>query len=100
MTHARLWKFRPADGRAEDFAAAYGSAGVWAQLFGRAAGYRGTQLLRPAEDDGWWLTIDRWVTKQDFEAFQDQFGEEYRALDAELESLCCEEQLVGTFEED
>ena len=69
-------------------------------MFGRATGYRGTQLLRPAEDDGWWLTIDRWVTKRDFEAFQNQFGEEYHSLDAELESLCCEEQLVGTFEED
>ena len=100
MTHVRLWKFRPPRGREADFAEAYGSTGVWAQLFGRASGYRGTDLFRPADDGGWWLTVDRWVSERDFEAFQERFGQEYRELDVELEGLSGEEQFVGIFEEE
>ena len=100
MTHVRVWKFRPPEGRETEFAAAYGSTGVWAELFGKAGGYRGTILLGPAETGGWWLTMDRWASESDFEAFQQQFGDEYRALDAKLEGVSGDEQFVGAFEED
>ena len=100
MTHVRVWKFRPADGREEEFARAYAGDGVWPRLFGKAAGFRGTSLLRPAGAGGWWLSLDRWASEADFHAFQRDFGDEYRALDAELQGIAGEEELVGTFEED
>ena len=100
MTHVRIWKFRPPEGRGDAFAEPYEGDGVWARLFGRSTGYVGTCLLRPAETGGWWLTLDRWVTEADFHAFQRDFGEEYRALDAELEGVAGDEEFVGTFEED
>jgi heme-degrading monooxygenase HmoA len=100
VTHLRIWKFRPPEDRVEEFAAAYSANGRWAELFGRAAGYRGTNLLRPLEPCGWWLTIDRWDSLADFEAFGQAHGEEYRALDAELEGVAGEEEFVGAFEED
>jgi heme-degrading monooxygenase HmoA len=100
MTHVRVWRFRPPEGREQEFAEAYSGDGSWAQLFARATGYRGTQLLRPVEKGGWWLTIDRWDTTADFEAIGHDFGEEYRALDAELEGVAGEEEFVGAFEED
>lgn len=99
MTHVRIWKFRPPQGRERDFARAYGPDGDWAALFGKARGYRGTSLLRPVEPGGWWMTIDRWESLQDFEAFQRDFGDEYRALDIELDGLSGEEIFVGAFEE-
>jgi heme-degrading monooxygenase HmoA len=97
--HHRIWKFHPQAGREEGFAAAYDAKGAWAELFAKAAGYRGTDLLRPLEPGGWWLTIDRWDSIADFEAFQRDFGEEYRALDAELEGIAGQEEFVGVFED-
>jgi heme-degrading monooxygenase HmoA len=99
VTHVRVWKFRPPGGRESEFARAYGAEGAWAELFGRADGYRGTQLLRPHEAAGWWLTLDRWRSFADFERFQDDFGAEYRALDGELEGVAGDEEFVGAFEE-
>jgi heme-degrading monooxygenase HmoA len=99
MTHVRAWKFRPPPGSEQQFASAYGEAGVWAQLFSRAGGYRGTILLSPAEPGGWWMTLDRWADAADFEAFGHDFGKEYRELDAELEGVAGEEEFVGAFEE-
>ena len=100
MTHARVWKFRPPPGREEDFRTAYSAKGNWARLFEQAPGYRGTTLLRPQDVRDWWLTIDRWESEAHFQAFQDDFGVQYRGLDAELEGVAGEEQFVGAFEED
>jgi hypothetical protein len=99
MTHVRVWKFRPLEGHDEEFVRAYAGDGRWAQLFGQAAGYRGTTLLRPTEPRGWWLTLDRWAGKADFEKFGHDFREKYRALDAELQDIAGEEEFVGAFEE-
>ena len=98
MTHHRVWKFRPPEGRESEFAAAYDDAGDWAQLFSRAPGFGGTSLLRPAEPGGWWLTIDRWDSSASFDAFNEVFGDEYRALDARLEGVAGQEEFVGAFE--
>ena len=98
MTHIRIWKFRPAQHRESEFVEAYGTGGVWAELFARARGYIGTELLEPSEPGGWWLTIDRWDNHADFDAFQREFGIEYRGLDSELEGVAGEEQFVGAFE--
>ena len=100
MSHVRAWKFRPPQGREEEFALAYDADGVWAALFRKARGYLGTSLYRPDEPGGWWLTIDRWDSAADFEAFERDSGEEYCALDIELESVAGEEEFVGAFEED
>ena len=99
MVHLRVWKFRPPAGREAEFARAYSSGGRWAELFARAAGYRGTSLLRPDEHGGWWLTLDRWDSASNFDAFASDFDEDYRALDSELEGLAGEEVFVGAFEE-
>lgn len=99
MTHVRIWKFRPPEGRENEFAEAYSRDGRWANLFGRASGYRGTELLPPSEPGGWWLTLDRWRGKGDFERFGHDCRDEYRALDAELEGVAGEEKFVGAFEE-
>jgi hypothetical protein len=100
VAHVRVWKFRPPPGREAEFAEAYSGSGRWAKLFGRGKGYLGTVLLGPAETDGWWLTLDRWESPGHFAAFHQQFGHEYRSLDAELEGLAGEEEFVGAFEED
>jgi heme-degrading monooxygenase HmoA len=99
MAQVRIWKFRPPAGREDGFSAAYGANGVWAALFAKAEGYRGTELLRPLEPGGWWVTIDRWDSLADFDAFQRDFGDQYRALDSELEGAAGDEEFVGAFED-
>ena len=99
MSHVRVWKFRPPPAGEDAFVEAYASDGAWAQLFGRAPGFLGTTLLRPAGSDSWWLTIDRWRSHADFDQFDREFGEVYRALDADLEGLAGEEVFIGAFEE-
>ena len=98
MTHLRIWKFRPPEDRVDEFASAYSGNGVWAELFSKAKGYLGSTLLRSDQPGGWWLTIDRWNSFADFEAFGQAHGEEYRALDAQLEGVAGEEEFVGAFE--
>src|SRR3954452_4636447 len=98
MTHYRIWKFRPPEGREAEFEKAYSSSGEWAKLFRNAPGFQATSLLRPTESGGWWLTIDRWESAANFEAFTQVFGEQYRALDIKLASVAGEEEFVGAFE--
>lgn len=100
MTHARVWRFKPPSGREAEFEQAYSGKGHWARLFERAPGYRGTVLLRPSEAGDWWLTIDRWDTQADFDAFERDFGVQYRGLDKELEGVAGDEEFVSAFEED
>ena len=99
MTHVRIWRFEPAPGREQEFAAAYAGDGVWARLFHQAYGFIGTTLLAPDEAGGPWLTLDRWRSRAAFERFQDEHGKDYRSLDSELERLTVGELFIGAFEE-
>jgi heme-degrading monooxygenase HmoA len=78
--------------RAEAFAAAYAADGVWGELFGRAAGFVGTELYRDAVQADRFLTIDRWQDEQDWRSFRTVFSSAYEALDAQLESLAAAER--------
>lgn len=92
-----VWEFRVQPGRTAEFERAYGPEGDWARLFRRSPAYRGTELLRDAEDPERYLTLDRWEGGAAFEAFKASHGEDYRALDEVCEPLCTEERLVGRF---
>jgi heme-degrading monooxygenase HmoA len=92
-----LWEFEVSAENAADFVVAYGANGAWAQLFRQAAGYIGTELLRCAEDPTHYVTIDRWSSAEDFTRFQQDFGDRYNALDAELEGLTLTETKIGSF---
>lgn len=89
----RVWRFRAADGSEDRFEQAYGSTGAWAQLFARSPGYRGTELQRAA-DPGVYLLVDRWASRQDWDAFRRDFAAAYDALDREGEALTVSEELV------
>jgi heme-degrading monooxygenase HmoA len=94
-----VWEFVVRPEKIDAFVAAYKSDGAWAQLFAQADGYIGTELLLATErDQGMtYVTIDRWQHAEDFTRFQEQFGDEYKALDTELEGLTVSERKMGTF---
>jgi len=94
------WQFRVEQRNVDAFVAAYGPAGVWAELFRRAQGFRGTTLLRDAADPLRFVTLDRWDSFEDFERFREEFGSAYVELDTNFERLTLAEQLIGRFLEE
>src|ERR1700730_7065660 len=95
--HVILWQFEVAAENAADFVAADGADGAWAQLFRQSSGYLGTELLCCAEAPAQYITIDRWSSAEDFNRFQRDFGNRYKALDGEFKGLTCSERKIGSF---
>ena len=95
----RIWQFRVPPDKAAGFRAAYGSDGPWTRLFGRAAGYLGTELLESTNDPGTYLTVDRWESAEAWAAFLREWPADYAALDRRCESLTVAEVEVGAFSE-
>ena len=95
--HTILWEFRVPATRRAQFEAAYGADGPWAQLFAQAAGFAGVELLRCIEQAGRYVTVDRWRSRADFEAFKRDFAAEYAALDRQLEGIADSETRIGAF---
>jgi heme-degrading monooxygenase HmoA len=95
--YAIVWAFRPKAGRERAFEEAYGPAGGWAALFGRAEGFLGTELLRAEDGSGRYLTVDRWQSRAAYEAFRASRRGEYEALDRACEALTDSEEPIGTF---
>ena len=87
-----VWKFIVHPENAAEFEKHYGSDGSWAQLFRKAPGYVRTELYRG--DNGEYLTVDYWETPETYIEFKKAMGEEYAALDAELEALTEREEAV------
>jgi heme-degrading monooxygenase HmoA len=84
---ARMWRYSVQPAQREEFEAAYRADGEWAQLFASTPGYLGTDLLHDVVDPSAYVTIDRWESSQDWEAFLARHSVEYYALDSRLEEL-------------
>jgi len=93
-----LWRFRPVVDQESEFERAYGPSGHWAHLFRHGGGYLGTELLRRSDDSREYLTLDRWASRADYEAFRARWSSEYRRLDHRMEDLTEEKAFVGAFE--
>lgn len=93
-----LWEFRVPAERCAAFESAYGPDGPWGQLFAQAAGFLGLDLLCCGEQAGRYVTIDRWQSRDHFDAFKRDFAAAYAALDRELEGLAGAETRLGAFD--
>lgn len=82
----RVWEFRPRQGREAAFRQVYGSGGAWVQLFGRAAGFLGTELIGSHSGERF-LTLDRWRDRSAWDGFLRACPDEYAQLDRECEPL-------------
>jgi heme-degrading monooxygenase HmoA len=95
--YATLWEFAIAPARRADFEAHYGPEGTWARLFRRANGYLGSELLQDRSDPLRYLTIDRWESREAWQAFRRDHGAEYERLDREFEGLTMSEAPLGEY---
>jgi heme-degrading monooxygenase HmoA len=88
----RVWEYEVPGERTQAFTEAYTADGAWAQLFGKAAGFLGTELYRDSARDDRYLTIDRWHAEEDWLSFLSAFGSAYESLDAQFEGLAATER--------
>jgi heme-degrading monooxygenase HmoA len=88
----RVWEYKVPGDRSEAFTAAYAADGAWGELFGRAAGFLGTELYRDAARADRFVTNDRWHDEQDWRSFRSATSSAYEALDAQLEGLAAAER--------
>jgi quinol monooxygenase YgiN len=94
----RIWQFRVASDKADEFREVYGPEGAWAALFGRETGFLGTELLQSATHPNVFLTIDSWDSPEAWAAFLRTWGDDYIALDRRCEALAVTEGEIGTFQ--
>lgn len=90
--YVRVWEYDVPGDQAAAFTAAYAADGPWGELFGRAAGFLGTELYRDAARADRFLTIDRWRHEADWRSFLQAFGPAYDSLDAQLEGPAAAER--------
>lgn len=97
--HAYLWEFEVEPESVAAFLRYYGPDGEWARLFRQAQGYLETLLLRDEANPVRYLTIDRWRSRADLEAFMADHRAEYEAMDLACESFTRREASLGSFRE-
>ncbi len=85
--YVRVWTYEVAEATVDAFIAAYGAEGDWAQLFGQAQGYLGTELYRGTADPTQFITVDRWESAAAWSAFLQEWGQRYQRLDGRLAGL-------------
>jgi heme-degrading monooxygenase HmoA len=94
-----IWEFHVKAGRQKDFEKMYSPNGTWAKLFKRAPGYLNTELIHDPKHPQRYMTIDRWISSEAYDAFRAKWREDYDALDAHCRSLTDREAQLGAFTE-
>jgi heme-degrading monooxygenase HmoA len=95
--YATIWTFTVQADRKAEFEFHYGPEGTWVRLFRRATGYLGSELLHDRADAQRYVTIDRWESREAWQAFRQQFAADYERLDREFEQLTTAESPLGEF---
>ena len=93
-----VWEFIAREDKIAEFERHYAGDGLWAQLFQRCAGFRGTALLRDTARRGRYLTVDSWESADAHRAMRADFSREYEQLDRVCEEFAEREAHLGDFE--
>jgi heme-degrading monooxygenase HmoA len=96
--YVAIWKFRVREGAADALRTLNNPGGAWPTLFSRDSNYLGTEVLSSTSDEREFVTIDRWTSREAYDAFRRQWADEYAAIDRAAEGLTEAEELIGTFE--
>lgn len=93
-----IWEYQVRTDHIAEFEEIYSAVGAWARLFQKGKGYLGTELLSDDRHPHRYITVDRWISSGDYEAFLSHWKTEYAALDAQCEGLTQQETLLGKWE--
>jgi heme-degrading monooxygenase HmoA len=81
-----------------EFERVYGPEGDWAQFFRTGTGYVGTELLKDLEIPARYLVLDRWESREAYNAFVEANREEYIRRVDETAPFYEHELRFGSFE--
>jgi heme-degrading monooxygenase HmoA len=95
-----IWEYQVKTDRVAEFEEIYSADGAWTKLFRKSKGYLETELLGDVSDPQRYITIDRWITAQEYETFRSDWKTEYAAIDAQCEGLTERETSLGKLETD
>ena len=93
-----LWEFEVKPGCEEKFEKVYGADGAWAKLFIQDSMYRCTRLVKDAERERVYLTLDFWESREAYERFKKENAKEYEKIDRECEGMTVRERHVDEWE--
>src|SRR3954471_10149459 len=93
-----VWEFQVSPENEVGFERHYSPEGTWGKLFRTANAFQSTTLLRDSEIRGRYLTVDRWYDLASYEAFREEFAEQYERIDKRMEHLTQSEKRIGIFE--
>lgn len=93
-----LWRYQVRLECQREFEYHYGPGGSWVKLFRQAPGYVATLLLRDRSNALRYVTVDRWQSREMYEAFRQQFPVEYAAIDRLCDSFTESEVALGEFD--
>jgi heme-degrading monooxygenase HmoA len=82
----------------DEFERAYGPDGEWPAFFAAGDGFVGTELLRDVENPGRYLVVDRWASREAYQAFVEAHRDEYMRRVDDTAYLYDSELRFGTFE--
>ena len=88
-----VWRYQVRPEHRTEFERAYGPHGDWVALFEVGEGYVGSELVRGSAI-GEYVTIDRWASAEAYATFLERWGDDYAALDGQLQYLTDDETLV------
>ena len=83
---------------AAEFERIHGPEGEWAVFFHGGSGYVGTELLRDVELRDRYLVVDRWESREAYNAFVAEHRDEYMRRVDETRLHHDRELRIGTFE--
>lgn len=96
--YAYMWEYNIKTEFKMTFEEFYGPNGRWVELFKKAEGYIGTELLHDELDSQKYITIDYWRSRTNRNDFLLKFSDEYKALDTECAMFTLSERYVGEFD--
>lgn len=92
-----ILKYEVLENFRDDFLFAYSDSGDWAQLFAKCPGYLGTKLIVNTKNNCEFITIDYWVSEQEFTNMMSFVESEYKTLDDKCDMYTASENHIGFF---
>jgi heme-degrading monooxygenase HmoA len=93
-----VWEYMARPDRLVEFETLYRPDGPWVELFKRSPGFVSTTLMRDVRDGNRFMIADRWTSEESYEAFKQDFADEYQQLSRQGERVHRAEHLIGRFD--
>jgi quinol monooxygenase YgiN len=92
-----IWKYSVHPEHRESFIEYYHADGKWASFFQDAAEYIGSDFFQIEEDKNQFMTIDKWISKESYEQFLENYQQPYLELDKHCDKFTLQEELLGKY---